>query len=243
MPNRVAWWARVLARRLADPERWRQSSSDRIRDRRADHGVPVGSRLGWVEAWTTDNLEGCTRRNACEAREVCLRRIIRPVSESLFNDLQPDIVERFRAHVDRSAGPDACHPWMGATFRGYGYFTISSTPKRTILAHRMALMLKLGRDLPVNEVTRHSNQCTTKACCNEEHLSEGTHADNVHDRDAGGRTARGSRHGKSRLTEAQAAEAKRRAAAGEPHASVARSFGVSATCIWSIATNRTWVHV
>lgn len=92
---------------------------------------------------------------------------------------------RFESKVDRSGGPDSCHPWrasFGTT--GYGQFSLDGRPRK---AHRVAFFLEHGR-WPV-PVCRHD--CDNKPCCNPCHLREGTHADNADDRVQRGRSRRG----------------------------------------------------
>lgn len=92
-------------------------------------------------------------------------------------------------------GPDECWPWKcGADKDGYGKFQVTNRsgvgPKQKHWrAHRFALSLKLGRE--PGEVVMHS--CDYPPCCNPDHISEGSTLENVADRDAKGRTARGAR--------------------------------------------------
>lgn len=152
------------------------------------------------------------------------------------------VVDRFDSNVDRSAGLLACHPWkLTPTSDGYGDFWIGGT--RHIPAHRFALELKLNRHLRADEVSRHAAACTTRLCCNEEHLCHGSAADNVADRVAAGRSARGERNGRSRLTEARVLEARHRCAAGESPTALAREFGVDYQAVRRAVLKITWTHV
>lgn len=149
--------------------------------------------------------------------------------------------DRFWSHVDKSGGPDACWPWTAALDeQGYGYFTAD---RKGIRAGRFALQLKLGRQLARGEVTRHGDSCTTRACCNPVHLSPGTQADNIADRDRLGRTARGERQWKAKLTEDEVAEIKERLAAGEKQVHIAPDYGVCSMTISHIARGNNWKHV
>jgi hypothetical protein len=74
-----------------------------------------------------------------------------------------------------------------------------------------------------------------------ENISYGTHSKNTgDDRRRDGTIPRGERCARSKLTEEQVIEAKRRTAAGESRASISRSFGVTPETISCIATGRTW---
>lgn len=87
-------------------------------------------------------------------------------------------------HVDRSGGPDACHPWTGHRNRyGYGslaYIDPDTGKRRAIMASRAALMVALGRPIPPDLFVLHA--CDNPPCCNPRHLREGTQADNMRDR-------------------------------------------------------------
>jgi hypothetical protein len=146
---------------------------------------------------------------------------------------------RFWSHVDRSGGPGACWPWLLSLDEdGYGLFYPRSD--RQVRAHRFALQLKLGRDLDPAEVARHGDICTTRACANPDHLSVGTQADNVADRDRLGRTVKGARHWNAKLTAAQVDEVRELIGAGMPYVDIAPLFGVGREAISKIARSVNW---
>lgn len=105
---------------------------------------------------------------------------------------------RFWTYVDRSGGIDACWPWLkGRNAHGYGKFGIGG---RTETAHRLAWEFSFG---PIPKGSGHNgtcvcHRCDNPSCANPRHLFLGTDLDNVRDRDAKRRTARGDRNG-SRL--------------------------------------------
>ena len=103
------------------------------------------------------------------------------------------IEDRFWSKVDRRAA-DECWPWKASKQR-YGKFGIGSRTDgtRTVVhAHRW-LWQHLNGPLPPGYEVCHT--CDNPLCCNPAHLFVGTHADNMADRDAKGRQARGSRTG------------------------------------------------
>jgi HNH endonuclease len=167
----------------------------------------------------------------------------------------------FEAKVDRSAGPDACHPWTACrTKDGYGRFGSGGR----LRANRVALELHLGRSLEHEKQALHT--CDNPPCCNPLHLWEGTNAENVADSIAKGRKptrrertprgrARGARHGLVLHPE--------RAARGERNgratidseivrqirsmpgstAAVARFLKLPYLAVWKVRTGKTWKHV
>jgi hypothetical protein len=173
--------------------------------------------------------------------------------------------ERFWSKVDRSGGPEACHPWMAAcSSNGYGSFDHRG-------AHRVALEIKLGRPLAPGMFACHT--CDNPPCCNPAHLFEGTHQANVDDRHSKGRDAtgegngaltkpwtraRGERHGRhtkpesnpigtrngrARLIEDDVRQIRRLFHEGRTQASIAESFGVSIGTVKHITARRTWQQV
>lgn len=146
-------------------------------------------------------------------------------------------MERFWSKVSRR-GSDECWEWTGAISAGYG--TVRWNGKNTT-AHRVAWELTHG---PIAEglVVRHL--CRGQ-CCNPAHLELGTHAQNMRDTIRDGTVARGERHWKSNLTDAQVRDIKRRLESytrglGKQ---LAEEYGVSAAAISTIKLGQRWTHV
>lgn len=80
----------------------------------------------------------------------------------------------FWSRVDRSGGPDACWPWLGAiNQKGYGrrYHEGKDTT-----AHRVALLLS-GQSIPDGYTVDHL--CRNRLCQNPHHLEAVSHQTNV----------------------------------------------------------------
>lgn len=152
--------------------------------------------------------------------------------------------ERFWGKV--SIGDD-CWLWtarMDSRDR-YGLFYFSPT-QRHRGAHTVAWELWNG---PVPEGMEVCHNCPggdNPRCVRPGHLFVGTHADNMADRMAKGRTARGEQmrgSGGRGLTEDVVREIRRRAAAGESQHSIARSLGVDNGNVCRIVNRKRWAHV
>lgn len=139
-------------------------------------------------------------------------------------------------------GEDECWPWLGnraGKHRDYGTFSING---RHEYAHRHAYNLANPGD-PLGD--RHGlHRCDNPPCCNPKHIYPGTHGDNMADRQRKGRTARGSRSGMAKLTEALVRQARERyARGGISQAQLAAAYGVAEATIQAIVEGRTWQHV
>lgn len=106
--------------------------------------------------------------------------------------------------------------------------------------HRFVYEQMFG-EIPEGLIVRHL--CGNPHCCNPEHLALGTDGDNARDRDEHGRTARGTKNGRSKLTEEDVREIKKRLAAGDGVRHLARVYGVTHAVISAINRGLTWNHV
>lgn len=141
-------------------------------------------------------------------------------------DLSPISIARFWSKAD--VGDKAkCWTWRGSTnAKGYGSFN-------DMKAHRVAYELLIG-EIPEGAICCH--RCDNPACCNPYHIFLGDYQDNADDAVAKGRTLRGSKHPRAKLSEAQVDYIR---SSGKTGADLARELGVSKSTISGI---RTYAH-
>lgn len=148
-------------------------------------------------------------------------------------------VARFWSKVKVTRNDDACWIWArGKYSAGYGSFRLRSGA--VVSTHRLAYAIANGIRLDAisDDVMRHS--CDTPACCNPIHLSAGTHADNVADRVARNRSAKGEGNGHHVLTEDQV-----RAIMADPrsNSAISRDYEVHVDTVRCIKIGKTWRHL
>ena len=110
-------------------------------------------------------------------------------------------IQRYESKVDRSGGPDACHPWTAGRSGGYGMVWVPER-HRNEGAHRWGYEATVG-PIPAGMVVCHT--CDNPPCQNPRHWFVGTHRENSKDRDTKQRhTPRsGEAHPRSKLTDEQ----------------------------------------
>lgn len=137
---------------------------------------------------------------------------------------------RFWAKVDISNGISECWIWNGAARKdGRGILAINGKPEA---AARVAWRLRNGA-IPPGMCVCH--KCDIPSCVNPHHLFVGTHADNVADKMAKDREARGFALPHTRLSDAQVAEIR---SSSLPAKALAEKYQVSARYVYEIITQR-----
>ena len=102
--------------------------------------------------------------------------------------------EKVQLHSD-----DACWLWLGGRDQyGYGYFRVAGASRKS---HRVSYVIAHGALDPSLDVC---HACDNPSCVNPRHLWTGTNRANVDDMVRKGRSLRGVRNPKARLTAAQA---------------------------------------
>lgn len=147
-----------------------------------------------------------------------------------------DIASRFWANVIKGE-KDECWLWQASGSKdGYGRMNVLGVQRQ---ATHISQYLQTGQ-WPTQFVL-HS--CDNPACVNPNHLSEGTHDQNMREAAERGRMRRGGRSNLAKLTDKQVAEIRERCDAGESLTAVAREFGVSWQTTWRIRERITWNQV
>lgn len=146
------------------------------------------------------------------------------------------VIKRFWSKVN-VGDPWECWVWTGGCDKdGYGHFCVNGRSRRT---HRLSYLLARGH-WPL-ECCLH--YCDTPPCCNPLHLREGTHQDNVIDRDQKGRQAQGESNGRAKLTWIEVEQIRSIYAEGRwTMSELADYFGISRRQVGNIVYGRSWTE-
>lgn len=137
-------------------------------------------------------------------------------------------------------GENGCHEFTGnRDENGYGRIRRGD---RLVRLHRAKWELCYG-EIPPGMCVCH--KCDNPPCINQNHLSLGSHQDNMKDRSAKGRcaSATGSQNNSAKLTESDVVVIKQRIASGEACYAIARDYSVSGEAILRIKNGHSWRHV
>jgi HNH endonuclease len=104
--------------------------------------------------------------------------------------------------------------------------------------HRLAFFLTYGRE--PSPVLRHA--CDNTDCLRPDHLLEGTQLQNIGDREARGRTARGEAIS-TKLTDEAVRQMRQRRQSGETTRALGAAFGIDSGQVSRICTRKRWSHV
>lgn len=129
-----------------------------------------------------------------------------------------------------------CWEWQGClNYNGYGVVGRNNYTVKT-RAHQIAYIAYKGE---YDKRLLICHTCNNSKCCNPEHLYAGTLKQNMTDRDKSGTTAKGERHGRSKLLESQVKEIlSLKGVLSERKLAV--RYGVSNTAIGYILRHKNW---
>lgn len=168
-------------------------------------------------------------------------------TELQFKPTEPDIV-RFWKYVQRA--DHGCWMWSGCKDgRGYGRLSmLTDRGRKGAKAHRVSWIIHRGLIPSSHPHVLHS--CDNPSCVRPDHLSCGTHRDNMDDMVRKGRAKVRTKirigeqnGGGGKLKEHQVSEIKSQLAIGKGVVALAREFGVSHKLIGMIRDGRSWRHV
>lgn len=172
---------------------------------------------------------------------------------SCATELPPKLGRNFFERYDHMIQPEpntGCWLWLGAATPGrvsvgvgYGMINLGRKNGRTNLeyTHRAAYETVHGKGSAFGLIVRHA--CDMPLCVNPDHLSLGTHKDNAQDMVRRGRSLRGMRATRARLTDSQVAQIISQSRAGIHQRVIAKSFGVDQSAVSLIASGKRWSHV
>jgi DNA invertase Pin-like site-specific DNA recombinase len=149
-------------------------------------------------------------------------------------------IDRFWTYVNAGSA-DVCWPWTGGKrTKGYGAYRVERKP---IAAHRYAMMIHLGHNIPENLHVLHT--CDVPACCNPHHLKLGTNTDNVNDRVQRKRSHRpiGELSGMSKMTGAHIRALLEKRMSGTSIRALAKEYNLDRSTVSAICKGRTWAHI
>jgi hypothetical protein len=145
-----------------------------------------------------------------------------------------DLLSRLLSRCERQ--PFDCLDWTGATNnRNYGRINIDGQPK---CLHRLMWELHHG---PIPSGLHCLHSCDRPICCEIGHLRLGTNQDNMDERNAKGRQARGGATNRTSLTAFHVWQVRKIIALRRfSNQEIAELFGVDASAIRCIRVGRTW---
>ena len=156
----------------------------------------------------------------------------------IYERKKKPVEERFWSKVNKDT-ESGCWEWKASTTIG-GYGSFSDQNRKSISAHRYSYEFHYG-GIPEGMHVMH--KCDNPKCVKPDHLSVGTHLDNMRDKKNKNRQVKGSLAGMSKLTEEQVKNIKIKLLSGVKQSDIAKEFQTHKTNISYISREITWTHV
>lgn len=156
------------------------------------------------------------------------------------------VILRFKSYLPTQREPNQCWAWRGNRDKdGYGVLSVKGRYQK---ASRLSHTIFKG---PIPPYMLVCHTCDNPICVNPAHLFLGTSKDNVHDMVKKGRNyklpkatsetvAKGAQHYRTKLTEAQALEIRKRSAAGQTVLRIASEMKLRYSQVYPVVVGRTW---
>lgn len=146
--------------------------------------------------------------------------------------------QRFWKYVDKTSSPVGCWLWTGHVANRYGVTWFNMKNKR---AHRASWELANNCEIPQGMSVLH--KCDNPLCVNPDHLSLGSHIQNMQDMVSKSRNPKMEKSGRAKLTATQVKEIRERYAKGEKPTPLSIEFGVSQENVSNIVARRSWREI
>ena len=154
-------------------------------------------------------------------------------------EITESVIARYWHKVIK-AGENECWGWRGAiTKHGYANIRIGGRNTGAIGIHQLSWIIHNGQ---IPDFIQVNHKCDNPTCSNPNHLTLGTHKDNMADRTAKGRnrSPKGEANGGHILTEAQVQEIRKSWEGGNSQKSLSEKHGVHPSTISLIVRTKTW---
>lgn len=145
------------------------------------------------------------------------------------------IEDRFWNFVHKT---DTCWLWIGTKQNHCGYGRIGNKPRT--YAHRLSWEIHNGK-IPEGFCVLHT--CDVRSCVNPAHLYLGKDAENARDRVNRNRQVRGSKHGLSKLVEADIPIIRKLTEDGLKRKDIGIIFSVDQHTISDVIYKKRWKHI
>ena len=180
---------------------------------------------------STHGLKNYTKSCGCLNTEVRRKNAF-----SMGKANKQNFKKRFFKYIKKT---ESCWIWIGdIEVSGYGRFWYKG---KTQKAHRLAYTKLKKKKIKKGLLICH--KCDNPKCVNPDHLFQGTILENLKDRDAKNRQAKGSVNGNSKLTEEKVIKILKLIKKEKKSSDIAKIYNVSWSTIDRIKKNKIWKHI